>query len=478
MNIKVKPEFDPAIAALESKFVDLIRKRLGIVIHAHQNYDLFKTIQEACTRFKLTPDNYLQMLITSSDQSEMLDHLIKGVTIGETYFFRDQQQMNLLQNDLLPEIIKRKRANQQYMLRIWSAGCSSGEEIYTIAMLLKELVPDISKWSIKLLATDINTDSLNKGMRSAYTDWSMRSITDYYKNKYFDVHGKSYVLRDEIRDMVNFEYLNLKEDTYPSMFNGTNAQDIIICRNVLIYFDEENCHQLILRMNKCLVEGGYLMLGASDPVNMSGTDFIFHHQKGLLFSRPLEGQEQAIKQSISHDFSFKTESKPNELPLQSHRTHSKPSITKKVIPVLNKQSVAEDMNTQKRLNQATELANLGMLNEAIKLCDDMLKRDPTNKLIYFTYGLILAELDKLKEAEHAFKKTLFLDNQFVAAHFQLGLLLMRNNMHAAGLKCLKNALSIANAKHSEESVSGCQGLTYSKLAVILQNEIKLYQNKD
>ncbi len=223
MHLKMKNEFDPEIKVLESQFVDLIRKRFGIVIHSHQNYELFKTIQEACIRFKLTPSEYLNCLIDCSIQSPLLDHLVSGITVGETYFFRDKQQMQLIQDHLLPEIIKNKREKNSLSIRIWSAGCASGEEIYSIVMMLYEILPDIEKWTIKLLATDINTVSLQKAISGSYGEWSMRSITDYFKEKYFTKENRHYLLMKKIKDLVNFDYLNLNDENYPSIFNGTKC---------------------------------------------------------------------------------------------------------------------------------------------------------------------------------------------------------------------------------------------------------------
>lgn len=457
--MKIKTEFDSSIKSLELNFIEFARLRLGIVIQHHQNYELFKTIQEACNKFNYSPEEYLHKLQEAENQSPFLEHFIAGITVGETYFFRDQNQMQTLQHYLLPKIIEHKRNQNTFSLRIWSAGCASGEEIYTIAMMLSEIIPDNKQWTIKLLATDINTTALKKAMMGIYTDWSMRSISEYFKNKYFKKEGRHFIIDENIKNLVTFDYLNLNEDSYPSIFNGTNAQDLIICRNVLIYLNQESCNRLMIRMNHCLITDGYLMLGASDPVNIGGTDFGFVPDKGLLFSRTVP-KEQPVVISI----------KPDKKPVYkapAYKTYQPPvkkSEKSKPEPI-----IVPDLNAQ-----AIELANLGKLEEAIKLCEEGFKKDPVNKLHYFTYGLALFELNKLNESEAALRKTLFLDNQFVAGHFQLGLLLLRKNQQDAGIKSLKNALSIAQSKSPEEAVPGSPGLCYKRLAEILQNEINLH----
>jgi chemotaxis protein methyltransferase CheR len=256
---------------------------------------------------------------------------------------------------------------------------------------------------------------------------------------------------------VNFDYLNLNDDSYPSIFNGTNAQDLILCRNVLIYLDNDRSAHLMHKINKSLIQGGYLLLGASDPINIAGTDFIFHHQEGLFFSRPtLEQKKVVTLQPIVEPASQVSEIIQREI--KTDKVEQGPT------------SIDHDDLTI----QAIELANLGRLEEAIKLCEEGFKVDPTNKLTYFTYGLALSELNQFSEAEAALRKAVFLDNQFVAGHFQLGLLLLRKNKYAAGLKSLKNALAIAEARKPEDTVPGSPGLCYQHLADILRNEINLY----
>lgn len=459
MHLTTKNEVDPQIKLLEKQYVDLIKNRFGIVMHVHQNYELFKTIQNACDRFNLSPAEYLHQLKSVSKDSPLLEQLIAGITVGETYFFRDKQQMQLLQQIILPDIIENKRKIHSPFLRIWSAGCATGEEIYSIAMMLYEILPDIDKWTIKLLATDINTSILKKAIMGSYTEWSMRAITDYFRGKYFHKDKKHYLLDKSLKEHVNFEYLNLNEDSYPSIFNGTNAQDLIICRNVLIYIETESCKRLMKKMYSSLVPGGYLMLGASDPLHIAGTHFILHDRKCSLYIRPIESAKIENKKINRHSIDSVI-----------------PQTSAKVVP--KNEITTTKIDESDFIAQATQLANTGKLKEAIELCQKMFKAEPTNKLNYYTYALAMSELDELSEAESALRKTLFLDNEFVAGHFQLGLLLLRKNQHEAGLKSLKNALAIAECKNSDEFVPGSPDLSYSQFADILRNEISLYDNRN
>ncbi|SRR5579883_224351 len=440
-----------------SAFIELIRERLGITIHSHQICELQKTIIDACQKFNFRPENYLNVLKNCPDQAPVLEHLVKGITVGETYFFRDKKQIALLQNTLLPNLIHQKRDENNLSLRIWSAGCASGEEIYTIAMLLCELLPDIEAWTLNILGTDINTTSLQKAILGVYGEWSMRSIPDYFEHRYFVKEHNHFTLSQKIRDLVKFDYLNLNDGIYPSIFNGTNAQDLILCRNVLIYFDSKRVTELMKKFEESLAPEGYLLLGASDPIDIKSTNLTFHYQQGILFSRP------AIKQKAEKRF-HTIKKEPITLPIFTQPKKSPPT-SEKISPKNSASALTE---------KATILANEGKLAEAIIILKESLKLDPTNKYSYFTYALTLAELNQFNEAKEALKKTLFLDHQFVAGHYQLGLLLLKEKQQEEGLRCLRNALSIAKIKDPNEKLQGSNDISYGRLADILEHEIDIY----
>lgn len=474
------------------EFVKLICDRLGIVVNNYQKNDLSKTIKNACEKFNCSASEYLNLIKHCPSHSPLLEHLVAGVTIGETYFFRDKKQIDLLKKHLLPTIIQSKRKENNFSIRIWSAGCSSGEEIYTIAMLIYELVPDIEKWTLNLLGTDINTNSLNKAIAGVYNEWSMRSTDGYFKETYFHKKHNTYVIVDKIRERVKFDYLNLNDNSYPSIFNGTNAQDLILCRNVLIYFDSNKIKKLMSKLSNSLNLEGYLLLGASDPIELSETKLEFQHNYGMLFSR--KTIEPVIKEKVILADSIKKEikiEKPTLVAKPIDRDMNKILETTKVsnhlIAKLLNESKWSDILSILEMNndtssylmtaKAVSLANLGKLEEAIQIFQKVIKHDPTNKHAYFTYALTLIEMNKLQQAEKLLRITLYLDNQFVVAHYQLRLLLLRNKQHDSGLKCLKNALAIVSTKNPEQEVSESPGLSYERLSEILKYEIDIYSKE-
>ncbi|MCW8399223.1 protein-glutamate O-methyltransferase CheR [Legionella sp. PATHC038] len=270
------------IKKLESAFIELIHKRYGLVIHVNQAQELTKTIAVACNKFNYQPQEYLEQLNNCASNSSLLADLVAAITIGESYFFRDKNQMQLLENKLLPDLINQK--SQDFSLKIWSAGCSSGEEIYTLAILLAELIPNIDIWDLYLLGTDINTTSLEKASAATFGQWSMRSIPEKYLQRYFVKNDRTYILSPEIRDLVQFKYLNLCDNSYPSIINGIFEVDLILCRNVLIYFDNELAGKIMKKLSACMHKNAYLILGASDPIVTNGTNLVFHHDGAIYFS--------------------------------------------------------------------------------------------------------------------------------------------------------------------------------------------------
>ncbi len=476
----------------QEELIKLIRHRFGIKIHGSQIKELNKIIIDACQKFFCEPECYINLLSESKDGCLILEDLMSRITVGETYFFRDKHQMKLLQERILPTIIKKKRNENNLSLRIWSAGCATGEEIYTIAIILTELLPDIKKWKLQLLGTDINTIALKNASKGSYNEWSMRSISDYYKKNYFQKdNNHRYAILEKILPLVDFDYLNLNDNTYPSIFNGTNAQDLIICRNVLIYFNEENIQHIMKRFSACLIEGGYLLLGSSDPIyikeaNLSFIDSSLFMHKTIEKTTIHQEKNHIINPTIATTKEIKNKVKEKTpLPVSAKLA---PEITDEIITsyikngcfqeALKAIDLYENSHKQNRVfvlnSKATILANLGNLDEAIKLCEMSIKIDSTNIETHFILAMALIEINKIYAAEKELRKVIFLNNKFVEAHFQLGLLLLRAKKHDSGIKSLHNAVQIAKGRDPGEPVSGFQGLNYGRLTEILQRELELH----
>ncbi len=200
-----------------------------------------------------------QWLLSSGLDKEHIEVLASHLTIGETYFFRDAGVFKILEEQILPDLVA-NRSSSHRRLKIWSAGCSTGEEPFSIAISLSRNIPELPSWQITLLGTDINPRSLKKAEDRTYSRWSFRHAPPWLNQYFEETETGGFVLNSEIKHLVNFFYLNLVEDLYPSLLNSTNAMDVIFCRNVLMYLAPEQAKMVIDKLSRCLVEGGWLFV--------------------------------------------------------------------------------------------------------------------------------------------------------------------------------------------------------------------------
>ena len=196
--------------------------------------------------------------------------IIDQITTNETLFFRDSSPFDLLRFKIIPEIIdRRSRSKQVVPIRIWSAACSTGQEIYSIAIVLKELLGDLSGYQIRLIGTDISDQAIAQASEGIFGQVEIaRGLTDAAREKFFLPHAKGWKIRDEIRAMVSFKKLNLMDD-----FSSLGKFDIIFCRNVAIYFNEQDRISLFKRIAQRLETDGYLIVGSMESLSGISTQF-------------------------------------------------------------------------------------------------------------------------------------------------------------------------------------------------------------
>lgn len=231
---------------LLDSFSNYISKHLGLDFSQDRAKDLQRGLREMAREHHIEDiATFVCQLIAAPPSASRIEMLSKHFTVCETYFMREQATLNALQTIILPELI-RERQQTDRCLKIWSAGCATGEEPYTIAMILHELLPDIRDWHIMILATDANPYAIGKARTGQYTKWSFRRTPNWVCSKYFcQTQDKRFEIIPEIKNMVRFAQCNLAELDFPRLQNHTHGLDIIFCRNVLMYFTEE-CRNEIL----------------------------------------------------------------------------------------------------------------------------------------------------------------------------------------------------------------------------------------
>jgi chemotaxis protein methyltransferase CheR len=207
--------------------------------------------------------------ILESDRGE-LSELLNLLTTTETYFFRNGQQLKSFQEEVLPVFVQKKREVGISHIHLWSAGCASGEEPYTLAMILLETLPDFDHWKISIVGTDINTQVLGRAREGVYTARSLRDTPRKYRTKYFTKESDCYRICDQVKQMVTFRPGNLLDKRDSSVIQNI---DCIFCRNVLIYFNVESCRTVVSMFYENLARNGYLFLGHSESLYRITTIF-------------------------------------------------------------------------------------------------------------------------------------------------------------------------------------------------------------
>lgn len=266
---------------LTQPLIQLIQTHTGLRIQAQNTAALTQVVQGRMKVLKFTTvDQYYQHLIKGislgnphfSQFGQEWQHLIQPLIIGESYFLRDQGQFRLLEKKILPELIQQRRQlakvhHTKPTLGIWSAGCSTGEEPYSLAMLVQQLLPDWHAWDLRIVGTDINPDAIAWAKRGTYDSWSFRSMDVKKQSQYFQVHRGQWNLDEKIRNMVTFQPGNLVQDPFPDMRFGLYDMDLIVCRNVFIYFALESIEIVIEKFAKTLSPWGYLITGHTELHN-------------------------------------------------------------------------------------------------------------------------------------------------------------------------------------------------------------------
>ncbi len=233
-----------------------------------------------------TPTEYLEHLTMRGNREAELRLLLNEITIGETYMFRSPPQLDALRNVILPEILKTKSAMGFKRLHLWSAGCSTGEESYTLAMfLLEQRQRLLAGWTFDVLATDLNDNSLATAKAGIYGEYALRSTSDLLRNKYFKPYDeKRLQATDELKSLIRFDRVNLHDDSKMTFLKG---MDLIFCCNVLIYFDLASKRKVMQHFYSNLLPGGYLFLGHAESLYQVDDRFHLVHFPGTIGYRKL-----------------------------------------------------------------------------------------------------------------------------------------------------------------------------------------------
>jgi chemotaxis protein methyltransferase CheR len=458
-------------AVSEARWLDLsgfIAAQMGLHFPRERWSDLKRAFEGAAREFGFTDiAACIAWLLASPPANSRLQVLANHLTIGETYFFRDGRTLLALAGNILPELIQARRGSNQ-RLRIWSAACCSGEEPYTLAILLHRLLPDLKDWQVTITATDINPHFLNRAAAGVYGEWSFRGAPAWLKDRYFKkTPDGRYAIVPEIREMVRFRALNLIGDAYPSPATGTDAMDIVFCRNVLMYFTPSHVSRVIGRLHGALAAGGWLAVSPSEASRALFRQFEAVNFPGAILFR----KNGAPIRVAAADSNFAgtavpaVEAASGPSPVAQSPGHGSLHPERADTPPAGMVASADQPQTYARL--ARVLADQGRLQDALTWCDRWVAADKLNAAAHYLRAIILQELDDAGQARAALQRALYLDQEFVLAHFSLGNLARGRGRMEEAAKHYANARHLLRRYQPDDPLPESDGLTAGRLAEIL-----------
>jgi len=372
-------------------------------------------------------EDYHHFLMSHPEGRREIQALIERVTIGETYFYRNIPQFSALREHVLPALVAERAAGSR-ILTVWSAGCSTGEEPYSLAMTILETIPSPESWTVSILATDINRDSLRKAGEAVYGPRSLRQLPAPWIDKYFHRQGDKYALKDSLKRRVRFIECNLAKDfsTLPGMQNI----DVLFCRNVTIYFKLETTRQIVNQFADCLGDNGYLFIGEAETLWQISDRFKPVEFPQTMIYQKTCGSETAILEKPW--VSFLSPSAMME-PVAARLTEKKePTVAGSLA------SIGGDSSYE----QGLEALRVKDYPEALKHFDAAVQSRPNNFLAHFAKASLLAEQQKYNEAIASLQCVIESDNLSSEAHHLMGALYQKTNRFEEAIRAFQAALYI------------------------------------
>jgi chemotaxis protein methyltransferase CheR len=448
--------------ALVAEFGAFVTQAIGLHFPGERLPELARAMAAiARERDGAVSESSIRALMNHVPTRSEVELLAAHLTVGETYFFRDAALFEALERDILPPLIAARRHHGKY-LRIWSAGCCTGEELYSIAILLDRMIPDFAEWHLTLLGTDIHPQFLRKATEGAYRDWSFRSVPDWIRRRYFQgTEQGDHVVSARLRSKTRFEHLNLVTDSYPRQDGENAAMDVILCRNVLMYFEPSIAERVTDGLHRCLAPGGWLAVSAAEAGG-----------------RPFR-QFERVRFSDATLFR-KCANVPAPVPVPMPESPAPVRVTTVVPDVRGATVVAsrgvpspesgENLTAPLLALQARRCADEGRLDEAERLCLAAIAADKCDPTVRYLHALVQAEQGRLDAATATLRQALYLDESFVLAHFTLGSLYRRCRMNAEADRHFASASRLLRTHAPDDVLAASDGLSAGHLLNAIRNE--------
>jgi Methylase of chemotaxis methyl-accepting proteins len=462
-------------AAPASTFDDLrqlVSEELGLHFPAARKSDLQRGLKSAARELGLANLDELARWIGSVSHQTRSALLARHLTVGETYFFRHSSLFEALEQKILPELIRAK-ASAGRRLHLWSAACCTGEEAYSLAIAVYRALPDLNRWDVSITGTDLNTRFLQRAEKGVFSTWSFRDTPPGFRERYFShIVRDKWEIRPEIRRLVKFAPANLANDLAPH--SPLRGADIIFCRNALIYFTPEQATRVIHRLADALPDGGWLITSPSETAMVSLPTLAPVQFPGAMAfrktSHPAKSRPAPLRAFNDVDF-------PAPPPLDRapvfEPTPAPPPLA--VVPDLAATAPAtEEPAPASAAERAAELAlairtcaNDRRLPDALAHCDELVALNKCDASAHYLRASILAETGDRTSAIEALKRVLYLEPDFVLAHFALGHLHRVEGDSNRATRDFAHALELARRQPPDQLLPASDGLTAGQLTQIL-----------
>jgi len=438
---------------------DVIQKRIGISLNEYRRQEIARFLnQKALSQTESA--EFLRQLELQPLTHIVWQDLLHYITIGETYFFRNRVHFEALRNHILPDLIAWRRQEGRKQLRFWNAGCATGEEPYSLAILLRELLPDVESWSILILATDVNQAYLKKAQQGEFNERAFRNETpDYVRDRWFKQTGRFYRIDRVLRDMVTFLPLNLIEDDYPAFHNGTGSMDLIMCRNVTIYFTREQTQRIIARFHESLNPQGWLIVGHSEP--QPGLYDQFDTERvgdGTFYRKPARIQQAPVTPMVI--------------------TAPPPPIPRLILPVKPPPPVEDTPPEAVPLwQQALLAADQERWDDAVLLLDQAEAENAMQAEVHYLRALVYLQHQQEQSAFTSLRQAIYCDPNFAMAHYTLGECFARQHNTKQAQRYWRQALTIVSSLKPDEVLHGTLDMTAEMLMGLLHYQLSQQTGK-
>jgi chemotaxis protein methyltransferase CheR len=428
---------------------------------------------------------FIQWLLSASPDRKEMEVLAANLTISETYFWREPQVFAALTDFILPELIRLKSREQgarnkeieersdeiprsgkgEKSIRIWSAGCSTGEEPYSIAIALHKTIPKINDWNITILATDINPRALSKAITGTYSAWSFRNSPVWLKSNYFLNKGNlAYEIIPEIKRMVTFTCLSLAE---MSAIGNSNSMDIIFCRNVLMYFTPGWISKIANGFYQELTDDGWFIVSSCELSSQVFPQFTAVNFPGAIIYRKTRNGS-AISHNIN-TLSSSAFSAPADFPItpSSHHPISPSPSLPLTFSAIHEPQLTREESAATKIFSIRMLADQGHLEEALTSTNEALACYKLSPGLYFLRASILQELGKNTEAIASLKQAIYIDPDYIMGHFMLGNLFVKQGNPKNAKRFFENVLDLLHKYENNDILPDSEGLSAKYLREII-----------